>query len=207
MIYLLYISVLMKMHNFHKISDEELVNLLTKDNKEAFTEIYNRYALNLADFAISKLNQVEDAQDIIHDLFIKLWEGRLSLVITANLKTYLFTLVRYKIIDKIRHDITRKKYANTVHRLANYFDNGTNQQLEARELNLLLQNSLKKMPPKVQEIYHLSRHQHNSVAEIAKALNISTQTVKNQLSKALRHLKKSIGDVIIIIAILINNTL
>ncbi|SFA53247.1 RNA polymerase sigma-70 factor, ECF subfamily [Pedobacter suwonensis] len=207
MVYLLYISVVMKMHNLHKISDEELVNLLTKDNQKAFTEIYNRYALNLADFAISKLNQVEDAQDIIHDLFIKLWEGRRSLIITANLKTYLFTLVRYKVIDKIRHNITRREYASTAQRIADYFDHGTNQQLEVRELNLLLQNSLKEMPPRVQQIYQLSRHQHHSVAEIAKSLNISTQTVKNQLSKALKHLKKSIGNVIIIIAILINNSL
>lgn len=190
------------MPDIHKMNDDQLINLLKKDDQRAFTEIYNRYAINLADFAISKLNHVEDTQDIVHDLFIKLWEERQSLVITSNLKTYLFTLVRYRIIDKIRRNITRREYNTTVQSLAQHFEHGSDQHLEAKELNILLQDSLKKMPPRVQEIYHLSRHQHRSIAEIAKLLNLSTQTVKNQLSTALKHLKKSIGSLIITLTIL-----
>lgn len=197
----------MKMPAIHNMSDDQLIHLLKKDNQGAFTEIYNRYALSLANFAISKLNHAEDTQDIIHDLFIKIWEERQSLVITSNLKTYLFTLVRYRIIDKIRRNITRREYAITVQALANRLDHGADQQLEVKELNLLLQDSLKKMPPRVQEIYLLSRHQHHSIAEIAKLLNLSTQTVKNQLSTALKHLKKSIGSLIITLTILLGHIL
>ena len=173
--------------------DIELIHLLKNDDETAFAEIYRRYAKSLADFTASKLFNLEDAQDIIHDLFVKLWEERKQLTITSNLKTYLFTITRHRIIDKIRRNITREEYAVMLQSLANAYQPSVEQQIAAKELQQTIENSLNELSPKVKEIYQLSREENLSISEIATKLKLSEQTVKNQLSTALMHLRKSLS--------------
>jgi RNA polymerase sigma-70 factor (ECF subfamily) len=177
------------------LTDIQLIRLLKEDNETAFAEIYKRYAKSLADFTASKLFNLEDAQDIIHDLFVKLWEDRKQLNITSNLKTYLFTITRHRIIDKIRRNITREEYAAMLQSLANAYQPNIEQQIAAKELQQTIENSLNKLSPKVKEIYQLSREENLSIPEIAEKLQLSEQTVKNQLSTALSHLRKSLPGI------------
>jgi len=175
-----------------KLTDFDLIQLLKADDQTAFAEIYKRYARSLADFTASKLFNLEDAQDIIHDLFVKFWEDRKQLLITSNLKTYLFTIARRRIIDKIRWNIIREEYSVMLQSLANSYDPNTEEQMAAKELQQTINNSLNELSPKVKEIYHMSREENLSISEIAKKLILSEQTVKNQLSIALKHLRKSL---------------
>ncbi|HEY0054760.1 MAG TPA: RNA polymerase sigma-70 factor [Pedobacter sp.] len=180
------------MGNLHLLDDTELIHYLKKDDEAAFAQIYQRYAESLAGFAASKLYSLEDAQDLIHDLFVKLWADRKELIITSNLKTYLFTIVRYRIVDKIRKNITREEYAGMIQSLAQSYEPGVEQQIAAKELQRNIETSLKELSPKVQQVYHLSREEHLSNREIAQKLGLSEQTVKNQLSTALKHLRQSV---------------
>jgi RNA polymerase sigma-70 factor (ECF subfamily) len=183
------------MEAIKQLTDSQLIQLLKVDDEAAFAEIYKRYAKSLADFTASKLFSLEDAQDIIHDLFVKLWENRQQLNITSNLKTYLFTITRHRIIDKIRRNITREEYAVMLQSLANAYQPNVEQQVAAKELQLTIKNSLNELSPKVKEIYQLSREENLSIPEIAKKLELSEQTVKNQLSTALAHLRKSLSGI------------
>jgi RNA polymerase sigma-70 factor (family 1) len=185
------------------LSDNELVHLLKQGDREAFTEIYKRYAESLAGFAASKLYSLEDARDVLHDLFVKLWEDRGSLSISGGLQSYLFAAIRYRIIDKIRRNVTRQNYDALLQSLDERYSPGIEQQLEAKELQHLVDRSLESLSPKTKEIYLLSRNEHCTVAEIAQKLNLSEQTVKNQLTIALKHLRQSI-TVIGVTSLLIN---
>ena len=184
------------------LTDSQLIQLLKDDDEAAFAEIYKRYAKNLADFTASKLFNLEDAQDIIHDLFVKLWEDRKQLNITSNLKTYLFTITRHRIIDKIRRNITREEYAAMLQSLVNAYQPNVEQQIAAKELQQTIKNSLNELSPKVKEIYQLSREENLSIPEIAEKLQLSEQTVKNQLSTALSHLRKSLSRISLSILLL-----
>jgi len=184
------------------LTDVQLIRLLKEDNAAAFAEIYKRYAKSLADFTASKLFNLEDAQDIIHDLFVKLWEDREQLNITSNLKTYLFTITRHRIIDKIRRNITREEYAAMLQSLVNAHQPNVEQQIAAKELQQTIENSLNELSPKVKEIYQLSREENLSIPEIAEKLQLSEQTVKNQLSTALSHLRKSLSGISVSILLL-----
>jgi RNA polymerase sigma-70 factor (family 1) len=179
-------------------TDIQLSHLLKDGDEVAFEEIYTRYAENLAGFAASKLFRLEDARDIIHDLFVKLWEDRLQLEIKVDLKSYLFVAVRYRVIDHIRKNITREDYSIMVQSLQTSFYPDAHQQLEARELQRTVDESLNELSPRVREIYQLSRDQHLSIPEIAARLNISEQTVKNQLTTALAVLRKSLPFIAIL---------
>ena len=178
---------------YTKFTDNELIAFLKKDDQQAFTEIYNRYAESLAGFAASKLYNLDDARDILHDMFIKLWEGRDQLNVTSTLQSYLFAVIRHRIIDKIRKNITREEYAAMRQSLADGYEPGVEQQIAEKELKQQIQQALNELPPRVKEIYQLSREQNLTNKEIAEKLDLSEQTVKNQLSVALKYLRQSLG--------------
>jgi RNA polymerase sigma-70 factor (ECF subfamily) len=180
---------------YNKLTNEQLIILLKKDDQQAFTEIYNRYAKSLAGFAASKLYNLDDAKDILHDLFVKLWENRAQLNINSNLQSYLFSMIRHRIIDKIRKNVTRQEYASMQQSLSAFYQHSIDKQVEARELNLAIQKSLDQLPPRVKEIYKLSREDGLSNHEIAEKLNLSEQTIKNQVSVAIKHLRKSLTSI------------
>ena len=186
-----------------QLTDSQLIQLLQDDDEIAIAEIYSRYAKSLSDFAASKLYSLEDARDIIHDLFLKLWEDRKQLNITSNLKTYLFTITRYRIIDKIRRNVTREAYGVMLQSLSNAYQPNVEQQIAAKELQQTIENCINGLSPKVKEIYQLSREENLSISEIAKKLELSEQTVKNQLSTALSHIKKSLSSTYISILLVL----
>lgn len=172
------------------LSDENLVQLLRDDDKEAFSEIYQRYAGDLADFCASRLHQIEDAHDILQDLFVKLWENRHQLNIKGSVKNYLFSALRYRLIDKIRQNATRENYAEMIRPLlALVHADNPYEQLKAKDIQKYMELQLQKLPKKTQQIYKLSREEQLSVKEIADHLKLSEQTVKNQLTIALKHLR------------------
>jgi RNA polymerase sigma-70 factor (family 1) len=180
------------MTDYKQLTDEQLVVLIKNGDQQAFAEVYKRYAESLAGFASSKLYDLDDARDILHDMFVKLWENREQLYITSNLQSYLFTIVRRRIIDKIRKNVTREDYALMVQSLVIGHGHGADKQLEAKELQQRINKSLDQLPPRVKEIYKLSRQDGLSNHKIAEKLDLSEQTVKNQLSAALKHLRKSL---------------
>lgn len=183
------------MKAYTRLDDFQLIELLKGDDESAFAEIYSRYAENMAGFACSKLYSLEDARDLIHDLFVKLWENRNQLVISSNLKTYLYLLIRHRIIDKIRKNITREEYAESLKSLRYAYHNSIEQKIYLKELENTIEKSLNELSPRVKEIYQMSRVEELSIKEIAEKLGLAEQTVKNQLSTALKHLQKVLAQV------------
>jgi len=187
----------MPMTNYQSLHDLQLIDLLKEDDEAAFTEIYSRYAENLTGFASTKLYSLADARDIIHDLFVTLWEERRTLMVHRKLESYLFTLVRYRVIDKIRKNITKEGYAGMTSMLSQSYGPEVEGQIAAKELQQQVNSKLEELSPRVKEVYKLSREQHLSIKEIAVKLEVSEQTVKNQLTVALGHLRQSIGQILV----------
>jgi RNA polymerase sigma-70 factor (family 1) len=176
-------------HNNH--TEKELLELLKTGDKSAFTSIYEIHAPSLTGFAASRLSSLEEARDIIHDLFAYIWSERETLDITASLKSFLFAAVRYRIIDHIRKSVTRKEYAAMLQQLSNTITAETEEELVSKNLHYKLEHAVDHLPSRTKQIYRLSRNRHLAVKEIAGELGISEQTVKNQLSTALHHLRLS----------------
>jgi RNA polymerase sigma-70 factor (family 1) len=177
---------------YSKLTDEQLVALLKKGDQLAFAEIYKRYAEGLAGFASSKLFNLDDARDLLHDMFVKLWENREQIVVISNLQSFLFTVIRRRIIDKIRKNITREVYAVTMQSSVPAFHDGVDNLLEAKEFEQAIEGALDQLSPRIKEIYKLSREDGLSNRLIAGKLDLSEQTVKNQISAAIKHLRKSL---------------
>jgi RNA polymerase sigma-70 factor (family 1) len=175
------------------ISEELLCARLKKGDEEAFSAIYNRFAAGLIAYAGARLFRLEDARDLIQDVFLKLWHDRMTLQIYTGLSSYLYTATRNRVIDHIRRNAVREEYGLLLKHLGEDKTADAQQLLAAKELALRVQQALSTLTPKVREVYCLSREQQLSIPEIAAYLNVSEQTVKNQLTTALNHLRKSLA--------------
>lgn len=175
------------------LSDLELTDLLKQGDANAYTVIYNRYFDELYLHAYNRLRDKEDAQDVIHELFAGLWNKRDSLYIKSSLGAYLYTSVRNRIMDVISHQQVENKYVSS---LQNFIQSGycvTDHKVREQMLNALIEKGIAELPPKMREVFELSRKHIMSHKEIAEQLNISEQTVRKQVNNALKILRSKLG--------------
>lgn len=178
---------------FGSLSDLELTALLKQGNAEAYTVIYNRYFDELYLHAYQRLKDNDEAQDVIHELFAALWNKKEELVVRSSLSAYLYTSVRNRIMDVIAHKQVETKYVSS---LQNFLETGycvTDHQIRERQLAALIEKGISELPPKMREVFELSRKQVMSHKEIAVQLNLSEQTVRKQVNNALKILRSKLG--------------
>jgi RNA polymerase sigma-70 factor (ECF subfamily) len=127
--------------------------------------------------------------DVLQDLFTSLWEKKCAIEINTSLKAYLYQSARYKIFDIYRND---KKFQKYLTELSDYMDADYSlmgDALDHRKKLAETMDSINKMPVRMKEIFILNKIDQQPIQDIATRLNISKQTVKNQLGKALRSLR------------------
>lgn len=134
-------------------------------------------------------------EEIIQETFFSLWTKRQELQITHSIRAYLFTAVKFQTINYIRSEKVKREYASSY---ANFkavsFDNSNEESIHLSDLKGQIETEVSKLPEKCQQIFRLSRNEHQSIKSIADLLNISHKTVENQLTKALRQLRSSLGQ-------------
>jgi len=182
-------------------SDVNLFYAFKTGNNDAFSRIYELYAEPLIEYASRKLQSIEEARDLIQDLFIYLWEKRADLTINQSLRAYLFRALNRRILNHYRKNNTREEYASYLSKMEHAFTD-PDQSVEIKELQQNIQFALSKMPNKVREIYRLSREEYLSVREIAQHLNLSEQTVKNQLTTALSIIRQVLKGIVVFLVFL-----
>src|SRR5690606_13182923 len=133
---------------------------------------------------------------------ISLWVQRHTIDIKTSLKAYLFASVRYRVIDQIRKNINRREYAAMVTQLADNMVADVESAAHVKSIQRQLETVVDTLPARTKQIYRLSRQHHLAVKEIAAELGISEQSVKNQLSTAMNHLRISCSKLISITTLL-----
>lgn len=181
-------------------ADETLLTSLLKDDEDAFRQIYKRYAPRLYAAAYNLFRDKPLCEDLIQELFADLWIRRKSLNI-KSLKPYLYTAVKNRVLMAMRSGRTMLNDTALEKLIADY---ATDDRLNAKELNDILNKGINSLPDKCREIFQLSRNEHLSNKEIAERLNISVKTVESQMTIALRKLREQTIEffVVIIIAII-----
>ena len=190
------------MENKNIQNDTLLIDRLNAGDEGAFSEIYETYASSLIGFASSKVYSLEIARDLVQDVFVTLWADREKNPIRTSVQSYLFGITRHRIIDHIRKNVTREEYASMLQVLSVKLENSVERKLEAKDLGTHIQEAVVNLPPRTREIYHLSRNENKSIPEIAQMLNISDQTVKNQLTTALKFLRSLLGSLLLVVIFL-----
>lgn len=174
---------------FQTLTDQELAILLKKGEEEAFTEIYERYHSLLYVYAHKKLNNKQEAEDIIQEVLTALWNNRFDLAIQTSLPTYLFTAVRNRAFDLFSHKKVEAKYIASLQSFIEDPGIQTDFLVRENDLKKLIEKETQALPPRMREVFQLSRKSNLKHKEIAEVLNISEQTVSTQIKKALRVLR------------------
>jgi RNA polymerase sigma-70 factor (ECF subfamily) len=174
---------------YESLTDEELADLFRSGERDAFTLIFHKYWAPLVLHANNFLKDEDMAQDIVQDIFAWMIKFPEKWEIRTELKYYLYSAIRLKVLNAIRHEKTKNNY------LESLFDQGQASHADAdynlKELAIIIDSEILKMPPKMQEIFNLSRKQHLSHKEIATMLNISEHTVRTQIRRALQLLRNN----------------
>lgn len=181
-------------------TDEVLFSLLKEEeDHDAFTEIYSRYSGILYAHILKRLQDPEEAMDIVQEIFTYLWQKKVEVVITSNLSGYLYKSARNRVINKIAHkDITSKYY--DFKKSSSYMISSTDHLVRERQLSEIIEKEISFLPERMREVFELSRFQHLSHREIANTLNITELTVKKQVNKALRILRIKLDLFILLVA-------
>lgn len=176
-------------------SDESLLHLMANNDQAAFTSLYRRYWEPLFITTAKVIGSKEDAADIVQEVFISLWNRRQELSLTSTLPAYLQASVKYKAINYIEKNITRRNYLQTLTNLTTASSPPSAEMLlHIKEIQEMIQTVIKNMPPKMREVYQLSRQENLSHKEIATRLGISEETVKKHIQHALQLIKASLGQ-------------
>ena len=178
--------------------DAELLQALRKGDEQAFAEIYNRYGLQLLEQAFRKVNSREAAEEIVQDLFATLWHKRETAEI-QKLKEYLSSAIKYRVINLIKNRLTHDGFIAYSRMLASEADYKTEHDLAASDLSGALNRGLAQLPGHTRKIFQLSRMEHQTVPEIAFRLRVSTKTVEYHLTKALKMLRVSLKDFLVLV--------
>lgn len=187
----IYCKIIMK--NFEKHSDEQLSILLFNDDTCAFEEIFNRYWSKLYAAAYKRVKHREVAEEIVQDLFTLLWTKRKNIQIHTSIAAYLYTAVRYMVINQIQKEAVRESYKGYLQKVK-IFDNSTEDTVFLNDLNRSIDKEVNHLPSKCRYIFELSRKEYKTNREIAEVLGISEKTVEGHLTKAIRLLKLTLSE-------------
>lgn len=176
------------------INEQTLLNKLKKGDQAIFSFIFETHYKYLVAVANNYVNEIEAAEEIVQEVFVNLWESRKSLNITGSVKNYLIKSVKNKCIDKIRHLNVIKKHHKVILNSLDILDYTPEQIFLGEEIKEKLEKYLEQLSPDVSQTFMMSRFQKMKYQEIATKLNVSVRTVEDRVSKALKHLRKSLKE-------------
>lgn len=171
------------------MNEQFLIQGLVTRNKVVFEFIFHYYYSGLCAFCERMTLSHEVAEDIVQELFIKLWTKNQELNITTSLKSYLFTSVKNRSFDYLKHEQRKNIKLNQLAEVSVPDENLSAIWFAEAELKEIVEKSLNKLPPRCREIFLLSRIEGLKNQQIAEKLNISKRTVEFQVSNALRLLR------------------
>jgi RNA polymerase sigma-70 factor (ECF subfamily) len=172
-------------------TDCELLALLTLDDGQAFEVLYHRYWHQLYDAAYQRLRNVQQAEDIVQDIFVTIWTRRAKQRI-ENLPAYLHTAVRFRVFNYVERDLANKAFFEPFGTVVDC-QSAADEQLMSKEMIKLIRLYARTLPEKRRQIFLLHLSDSLTTREIAEQLHIKQKTVQNQLGKVLHGLRSQIA--------------
>lgn len=171
-----------------------LERMQVADDKAAFDELYHRHWQRLFEAAWLLLGEEADAKDCLQEVFVAFWHKRKELSIRLSVDAYLFGALKYRVLNLFRSRNNYQKHLDLLAAIPPQHLQAADEHLAIQEIQTIVHHTIAAMPEKMREIYLLSRQQQLRIADMAAQLGLSEQTVKNQLSSALKRLKEKLAQ-------------
>lgn len=191
------------------VFERNVFESFTKGDDKAFEYIYKTYFSFLLNYSKHILKDAEAAEEIVESTFLNFWENRSSIKLETSLKSYLFKSVYNNCLNHIKHLHVKERYVLYFKHHVQTDNEGEIisseypiAQLIEKELAELLDQAIQNLPGQCREIFIMSRYQNLKNEEIAHRLNISVNTVRTQISRALTKLRENLKDYLPLISLL-----
>ncbi|WP_163379286.1 RNA polymerase sigma factor [Cyclobacterium sp. SYSU L10401] len=168
----------------------ELVNLLKAGDPNAFRQLYDQFASKILNTCKQMYLSHEDAEEVVQEVFLKVWEKRESLDCSLSFNAYLFTIMRFSIFKRSRKQALEIAYKTYQLNYGVRTDCCTEEELAFEELKGFSEKIINSLPKGQQQIFKLKFTEHLTADEIACKLHLSKRTVENQLYRANKRLKQ-----------------
>ncbi len=176
----------------------ETIKALQEGNHNAFEQLFDSCYEQLCRYAYSILRDMDEAEDVVQKTFCKLWDQRETLNIQSSVNSYLYRIVHNDCLNTIHQQTSHKEHNLSYISSINSEVNSTGEHIESTDLQKAIDKALENLPPQCRKVFEMSRMEQLSYAEIARQLDISTNTVENHISKALKLLRVELKDFLMI---------
>ncbi|WP_234367846.1 RNA polymerase sigma factor [Parabacteroides pacaensis] len=173
---------------------DEWVFALSQGNRDAFCELYAHYKDRIICYASRLLKSRELAEDLYQEAFISIWQNCPPLTNEESFSRYLYTIVRNRVFNLYREALHEQSLKESILSRAIPVNNETEELLEDKELNVLLEKILLKLPSRNRLIFRLSREEMLSYKEIASKLDISVSSVQKHMSDSLNLIREFLSE-------------
>lgn len=173
-------------------TDHILFEQIKRGDEKAFETLFRAYYPFLCMYATQLLKDPSAAEEIVQELFVRLWEKRKDINIETSVKNYLFRAVKNHCLNHVRHSKIKDEYFRIIQSEQNIF---SEEDFESQtELMQKIDESIASLPEKRREIFRLSRQEGLKYKEIAAKLNVSIKTVETQMGFAIKSLREMLKD-------------
>lgn len=176
------------------ISETPYLYALINDDVEAFDKLFSKYGKRLYHFAYGYLKSKEEAEEVVQEVFLKIWRNRKQLKPNLSFKAYLFKIAYHQILELFEQINRQQAYHHQIIDDAVLFTDETNDRLNYQTLLEKVEFLIQKLPPRQKEILLKRKTEGIPVKKIATQLGISPKTVENHMTEALKNLKKGLGE-------------
>lgn len=176
-----------------EITSIELFELIRHHDKAAYEKLFRQNYTILVRFAKDIVKDQDTAEDLVQEVFVKIWERREKIDIKTSVRAYLYMAVKNHCFSKLKAE---QRHAYMDESLADnllYSDTDTDKDTDTMDLKQHISNALDKLPPRCALIFKMSRFEYKTYQEIADALELSVKTVENQMGKALQIMRSNLS--------------
>ncbi|MDC6386724.1 RNA polymerase sigma-70 factor [Flagellimonas taeanensis] len=181
-----------KKYSNDKATPEKLAKMINQSDRNAFNSLFGILWEPMYIYASSLVMNDSTAKDLVQEVWIDYWQRRETIEV-QNIKSYLFKAIRYKCYNALRDMKFNKIQIEVAHSV--YIDSEVEMEADLADLSKRIDETISSLPKRCQEVFILSRVNHVNNREIAERLNISQRSVENQISFALRRLRKELSTV------------
>ena len=189
------------LNNSQALVDTEWTRQIIRGDAGSFGKLFNFYCQPLINFSRRYVLDKQVAENIVQDIFVKIWTNRTALDPGKSIKSYLFTSVKNESLKHLRHlDVEHRSAEKMIH--STFSESGPEQYLIQTELEEIIKKAIGELPEKCREIFKMNRFDNLKYSEIADILNISVKTVETQMGRALKKLRERLKPFLMIFIII-----
>lgn len=190
-----------------KEENTDFIRSIREGDVKGLDALFHAVYPHLCAYANKFLNDIDEAEEVVQEVFYKLWKNREQLDETQSIKAYLFTAVKNSCFKYLEHQKVKDKYKGLlarVYKSSALQDNSAHEAFVAGELEEEFNKALDQLPEQCRRIFEMSRFEGYKYNEIADKLSISPKTVETQMSRALHKIRLSLRDYILMLVLFVS---